>query len=101
PYRIANGKLYTHTENAVLDYTSHAPSEADFSALFTRAVALELASRIVMPLLKRPDRQREILQLAEIARERAKAEDMNRDRESPLDFIPEFQLARMGIVGSY
>lgn len=100
PFRVADGKLYCNVANAVLEYASNAASEATFSALFTRAVALELATRAVMPLLKDARRQRELIQMAEVARERAKAEDMNRDRESPLDFMPEFQLARLG-HGSY
>lgn len=99
PFRVSDGKLYCNVENAVLEYVTDAPSEATFPALFSRAVSLELASRIVMPLLKDPRRRRDIIQLAEVARERAKAEDMNRDRESPFDFMPESYLARIGYGG--
>lgn len=98
PYRIAGGKLYASREAAVLEYVTRAPTEDQFTAKFARALALELACRIVMPVKKDQARQSALIQLAEIARERAKADDMNRDRESPRDFIPEAQLVREGII---
>lgn len=99
PYRISDCIIYTTQESAVLEYISNAPSEARFSAKFARALALEMASRVVMPIKKDSKRQRELIAMAELAKDRAKAEDMNRDAESPRDFIPEVQLARMGYGG--
>ncbi len=97
PYRIAGGVLYADLPAATLEYVSNAPDEARFPARFARALALELAARIVMPIKKDRARQGELMQLAEVARERAKAGDMNRDRESPADFVAEVQLARLGL----
>lgn len=97
-FRIAGRRLYANREAAVLEYVTHSPTESEFTAKFARALALELASRIVMAVKKDQARQQALIQLAEIARERAKADDMNRDRESPRDFIPEAQLVREGIV---
>lgn len=96
PFRIANGKLYGNVEGAVLEYASNSVSESAFTAKFARALALELASRVVMPIKKDTKRQGELIRMAEVARERAKADDMNRDRETTRDFIPEFMLARAG-----
>lgn len=96
PMRIANGRIYANVERAVLEFVTNAPSEARFTALFARALALELASRIVMPLLTSEKRQTALIRKAEIARERAKAADMNRDSESVLDFVSQEYLARMG-----
>jgi len=96
PLRIAGSKLYANVEQAVLEYVSDSPSEALFTAKFARALALELASRIVMPLRKSEKRQESLIRMAEVARERAKADDMNRNRTSVRDFIPQTQLARDG-----
>jgi hypothetical protein len=96
PFRMADGKLYANIEGAVLEYATNSLAESKFTAKFARALALELASRVVMPIKKDAKRQAELIRMAEVARERAKADDMNRDRESPRDFIPEFMLARMG-----
>lgn len=96
PFRIAGGKFYCNIEGAVLEYASNDVPENVFTAKFARALALELASRVVMPIKKDAKRQAELIRMAEVARERAKADDMNRDRESPRDFIPEFMLARLG-----
>ena len=95
-FRIAGGVLYTSIPAAVLEFISNNPSESRFTAKFARALALELASRIVMPIKKDNKRQGELIQMAEVARERAKAEDMNRDPDSAYDFISEVQIARMG-----
>lgn len=97
-YRIADSKLYTSISGAVLEYVTNAPSEAVFTAKFARALGAELASRIVMPILKDRARQQELLKAAEIMRERAKAADMNRDPETTYDFISEVQAARMGML---
>lgn len=98
PFRIAGDRLYCNIEGATLEYVTNSPSEQRFGALFARALALELASRIVMPVKKDSKRQGELIRLAEIARERCKAADMNRDPETTRDFIPEAQLAREGWV---
>ena len=96
PFRLADGKLYCNIEGAVLEYATNSVAESAFTAKFARALALELASRVVMPIKKDQKRQADLIRMAEVARERAKADDMNRDRETTRDFIPEFMLARMG-----
>jgi hypothetical protein len=98
PFRINGSTIYTNQQNAILEYSNDAPLEATFPAWFARALALELAARVVMPIRKDSKRQGELIRMAEVARERAKAEDMNRDPESIRDFIPEVQLARMGLL---
>lgn len=96
PLRIAGNRLYANIDAATLEYVTNSPSEVRFTAMFARALALELASRIVMPILKDRKRKGELIVEARIARERAKAADMNRDHESPRDFMPEEMLAREG-----
>lgn len=98
PFVIADGNLYTTRESAILEYVTANPEISAFTAKFARALALELASRIVMPLKKDRVRQGDLIKAAEVARERAKADAMNRDRETIRDFIPEGQLVRMGVL---
>lgn len=98
PMRIAGTTLYSTQENAILEYVSNAPAPATFTARFARALALEIASRVVMPIKKDRVRQGDLIKAAEVARERAKADEMNRDSESPRDFISESQLVRAGLM---
>lgn len=98
PFRIADGLIYTNRETAILEYVTNAPREADFTAKFARALATELAHRIVMPLTKDSRREQELIRKSEVYRERAKADEMNRDPERTRDFIPDIQLARLGLI---
>lgn len=97
-YLIAGRTVYTNVQEAVLEYVRDDPSEATFSAMFTRALSLELASRLVMPIKKDPKRQGDLIKMAEVARDRAIADSRNRDpSESRYDiFQNESQLAREG-----
>jgi len=98
PFRIAGDRLYTNRENGIFEYVTNDPEVSTFTAKFARALALELASRIVMPIKKDRQRQGDLIKAAEVARERAKADEMNRDRETIRDFIPDTQLARVGVI---
>ncbi|WP_028970157.1 hypothetical protein [Sphingomonas sp. URHD0057] len=98
PFRISGSTIYTTQQFAILEYISNAPEPSTFSARFARALALEIASRIVTPIKKDRARQGDLIKMAEAARERAKADEMNRDPESPRDFVSESQLVRAGIL---
>ena len=98
PFRIAGDSLYTTQENAILEYISNNPEPSTFTARFTRALATEIASRIVMPIKKDRARQGDLIKMAEAGRERAKADEMNRDREGTRDFISDTQLVRAGLI---
>lgn len=98
PFVVAGGLVYTNREFAIFEYLTNNPSPASFTAKFARAFAVEIASRIVMPIKKDRQRQGDLIKMAEVARERAKAEAMNRDHESTRDFVPESLLVRAGVV---
>lgn len=102
-YLLAGSVLYTNVQEAVLEYIADDPSEATFSAMFTRALSLELASRLVMPIKKDSKRQGELIKMAELARDRAIADARNRDpSESRYDiFENETQLGRDGLYGGW
>jgi hypothetical protein len=87
PFTIANGILYTNLQNATLEYSVDNAGEGEFSALFANALALEIASRIVMPLRQDTKRQDYLIGKAEIARQRAIAADMNRVPRQDFGFI--------------
>jgi hypothetical protein len=98
PFRISGSTLYTNSEFAIFEYVSNAPEPSTFSARFTRAFAAELASRMVMPIKKDRVRQGDLIKLAEATRERAKADEMNRNQQSPRDFISTDTLVRSGAL---
>lgn len=98
PYLLSGGKLYTTLAQAWLEYIGDSPGEELFSAMFARAFALELASRLVMPIKKDPKRQAELIKMAEVARDRAIADMRNRDpSEGRYDaYINDSEIAREG-----
>jgi hypothetical protein len=98
PYRVAGSTIYTNMPTAVLEYVSYAVRLADFRPLFFRAFELELASRIVMPILKDRSRQKELISMAEVARQRAMADDLNSSPDRSFDFASEEAMARFGGV---
>jgi hypothetical protein len=94
PFEIASGVLYTNLTGATLEYVTLDVNESEFPALFARALAFELASRICMPLKQSDKRQDYLSRKAEVARERAIADNMNRQPRSTFGFISEAALSR-------
>ncbi len=88
--------IYSSIEAATLEYTSYAITEADFTALFKRIVTLELAARICHPITKNATRARELMGQAELERQRAVAQDLNRDQSTYGDGVTESELVRFG-----
>lgn len=70
--------IYTNLENASLEYSKNVADEALWPAMFRRALALDLASRLAITI--RDDRQMkgDLLQQFEAAKRRAMADDLNR-----------------------
>lgn len=98
-YLLAGTTIYTNVGDAVLEFIAEDPSEAVFPALFTRALSLELAARLVMPIKKDRTRQGDLLRMAEMALDLAIADSRNRDpSESRYDqWQNESQAAREGV----
>lgn len=96
-YVIEGTTLYSHIENAILEYGTATVIESQMTALFQRALALELASRIAMPLGKSRELKGDLIQAAEIAKARAMADDDNRHpRRHSEGYVSEVERARMG-----
>lgn len=98
PFIVAGQVIYTNMVNAVLEYITTDIRLTDFRPLFFRALELELAARIVMPLLKDRGRQRELIGMAEIARQRAMADDLNNSPDRSFDFVSEDAMVRLGAI---
>lgn len=94
PYIVADRTLYANWPGVVLEYTSAAITPADFPPLFVHALALAIAARVVMPLLKSRERQGDLIKAAQTAWERAVAEEMNQAPTRTLDFMPHDARAR-------
>lgn len=98
-YEIAKGVFYSFEGIAILEYTS-STDVSRIPALMRRAIVLELASRIVLPVTKDQKRKQSLMQQAALALDEAKVDNMNRQ---PRNYGPtgpsSIQQARMGWYG--
>ncbi|MEO7468533.1 MAG: hypothetical protein ABIV36_16075 [Sphingobium limneticum] len=97
PFATANGSIYTNVAAAILEYQVNAVEPAAIDALTARAVSLELAARLAMPLKKSRELKKEKIAEAEVARQRAIAESENRAPRRQIDYVSEADYARMGL----
>ncbi len=92
---IENQIIYSSLENATLEYGVATVSEAVMPAMFARALSLELASRIAMPIKKDRVLKGDLIKAAEAAKDRAMADDMNRSpRYQAIEYMSEVALVR-------
>lgn len=94
-YVIEDAILYCSVTDPVLAITTIAIRAAAFPAKFVDALALELASRIAMPIKKSREMKGDLLKQAEVAKQRAVADDMNRQPIND-EWVDEVGLARGG-----
>jgi hypothetical protein len=78
---VENRTLYTRLPDAVLEYAAGDVAESEMSALFVDALAYALAARLAVPIRDSREIKGQLLQQAEIALQRAVAEDRNRQPE--------------------
>jgi hypothetical protein len=98
PYIIEGSTLYSNVQNASLEFTINDVAGVNISQLAIRAVSLDLASRIVVPIKKDSDRETRLIQAAEAAWQRAIADDRNRQPETQGGYISEQLAARRGYL---
>jgi hypothetical protein len=72
------GTIYTNLAGAWLDYSSNNPEETTWPAMFRRALALDLASRLAITIRDDRAMKGDLLQQYEAAKRRAMADDLNR-----------------------
>lgn len=97
PYEIEGQTLYTNAGNATLEYSINDVAGLNVSQLFIKALWLALAAELAMPLKQSPELRQTILSEAEIAYQRAIADDRNRQPDSYGNYTPENIAVRHGI----
>lgn len=96
-YTLADDKLYTNLENAVLEYSLDAVQPNKWHPLFQQAVIRLLAARIYRPVLGgKADTQEWLVkqQSARAALNEAMADDLNRFPRRRKEFVAEAVMAR-------
>lgn len=96
PYIIESGILYTNAQDAILEYTISDIEGVAIPNKVANALSLELASYLAVPVKKDSAREKELLALADLAWDRAIAEDRNRQPETYGDYVSEAMIARHG-----
>ena len=96
PYIIENGVIYTNTESASLEYGINDITEVALGPDVVRAITVDLAARLAMPVKKDKDLRKELLAEAELWWQRAMANDANRQPAYYPDpgYLPEALAAR-------
>lgn len=94
------GVIYTNVPTATLVYTRKTITAADLPPLVQRAFELELGARIALPIKKDAKVAQYLSQQAEVARQRAIADEENKRQSTPRRYISEAEYARAG-VGNY
>ncbi len=98
PFAAASGSIYTNVATAIIEYQVNVVDPAVIDTLAARAAALELASRLAMPLKKSRNLKGDMVKLAEVAKQRAIAESENRHPRRQVDYVSEVEYARMGLM---
>ena len=90
------GLIYSNVDSASLVFIATQADPTVLPPLVQRAFVLELAARLAVPVRKDVGLARQLAGAAELARDRAIAEDRNQRAASGPSFISEAALARAG-----
>jgi hypothetical protein len=93
---VENCTLYTSLNNAVLEYAANDVTDSEMPGLFADALAYALAARLAVPIRDSREIKGQLLQQAEIAFQRAAAEDRNRQPEHDADGQDAVAMVRLG-----
>lgn len=98
PYIIEGSTLYTNVETATLEFTINDIAGLNVSQLVVLALTLELACRLAVPVKGDSEREKDLSQAAEVAWQRAIADDRNRHPEHSGKYVSEAMMARRGYL---
>ncbi|KEZ00493.1 hypothetical protein AI27_02015 [Sphingomonas sp. BHC-A] len=98
PFITADGSIYTNVVDAILEYQVNAVDPAVIDRFAARAAALELATRLAMPIKKSRELKGDLIKQAEVAKQRAIAESENRSPRIETDYVSTVEYARMGFM---
>ncbi len=93
---VENRTLYTQLGNAVLEYAASDVTDGEMPGLFIDALAYSLAARLAVPIRDSREMKGQLLQQAEIAFQRAVAEDRNRQPQRDAFSEDTVALVRLG-----
>lgn len=93
---VEHRTLYTQLGNAVLEYAASDVTDGEMSGAFIDALAYALAARLAVPIRDSREIKGQLLQQAEIAFQRAVAEDRNRQPQYDADAEDAVALVRLG-----
>lgn len=96
PFIIEGQTLYTNAERAVLEYTINDVVGVPVPQLAITALEIDLASRLVVPVKKDTAREKDLVSQAEVAWQRAIADDKNRNPQYDGRYVSETIVARHG-----
>jgi hypothetical protein len=98
PFLHEGGVIYTNVETATLVYSRSTITAGDLPPLMQRAFVLELAVRLAAPVAKWDERKIDAkARQAEIAKQRAIADEENKNPRRGSRYISEAEFARHGI----
>ena len=86
--------IYTNVASAVWEYSSNAPDEGLWPAMFRRALVYDLASRLAITILNDRAMKGDLIKQHEVAKARAMADDLNRYPRRDVTGIDEVALVR-------
>jgi len=89
-------KIYTNAETATLVYSTTEIQASELPPLVRRAFALELAARIAYPVKKDMKLQEALIRKAEVARQRAIADEENKNPRLMTRYVSDAEYARLG-----
>lgn len=98
PFEISGDSIYCNVENAILEYQSTEVQIGKIRALERRALELDLASRLAMPIKKSRELKGDLIKQAEVARARAVADNENRHPRIAPNYISPVEYAREGMI---
>lgn len=81
---IENGVLYSNLSDVTLEYASNAADESVFPPLFKEALRRLLGANLAVPIRDSRELENDLLKMAEAARQKAIAADMNRAPRSEM-----------------
>ncbi|MBB3955939.1 hypothetical protein [Novosphingobium sediminicola] len=97
PFVYEGGKIYTNIAGAILVYTTSTMDPGRIRPLVRRAFVLELAARLAFPVKKDLKLAQVKAQQAEAARNRAIADEENKNPRRAPEYISQAEWARMGV----
>ena len=97
-YILDGTTIYTNETNASVEFIVNDIANLRVPSMVVKALILELAGNLAVPVKKDSAREKDMLQQAELAWQRAIADDQNRQPESYGSYIPESIAARHGIT---